>query len=79
MDTAVISQVRTAAGHDGTAELIVTLRHANGGLSDVTLDELGAAALFQACGGDSMDDLIGHGWEKVQQALAVSWNRYANT
>lgn len=79
MTGTVISGVRIAAGHDGAAELIVTLRHGNGGLSDVTLDELGAAALFEACGGRTPDDLIGHGWEKVQHALAVSWNRFANT
>jgi hypothetical protein len=79
MSVALISAVRIAAGHDGAAELVVTLRHANGGVSDVTLDELAAAALLQGCGAHSMDDLIGLGWEKVQQALAVSWNRYANT
>lgn len=76
--TAVISDVRIAAAHDGVAELVVTLRFGNGGRSAVTLDEVGAAALFAACGSDSADDLIGHGWEKVQQALAVSWNRYTN-
>jgi hypothetical protein len=79
MAPAVISAVRIAAGHDGSAELVVTLRHGNGGRSDVTLDDLGAAALLQACGGATPEDLIGHGWEKVQQALAVSWNRCANT
>ena len=79
MSTAVISHVRVSAGHDGAAELVVTLRHANGGLSEVTLDELGAAALFEACGGRDADELIGHGWEKVRHALAVSWNRHTNT
>lgn len=75
---AVISAVRIAAAHDGVAELVVTLRFGNGGRSEVTLDEVGAAALFAACGCDSADDLIGHGWEKVQQALAVTWNRHTN-
>ncbi|MAT84757.1 MAG: hypothetical protein CMQ43_10515 [Gammaproteobacteria bacterium] len=77
MAGAVISHVRVAAAHDGVAEMVVTLRHANGGLSDVTLDETGAAALFEACGSSTAEELIGHGWEKVQHALAVSWNRYA--
>ncbi len=76
-NSAVISGVRIAAAHDGVAELVVTLRYANGGRSEVTLDELGAAALFEACGSHTAEDLIGHGWEKVQHALAVSWNRYA--
>lgn len=76
---AVISHVRVAAGHDGAAELVVTLRHGNGGSSDVTLDEVGAAALFDACGGRTADDLVGHGWEKVRHALAVSWNRFSTS
>ncbi len=77
MAGAVISHVRVAAAHDGVAEMVVTLRHDNGGLSDVTLDETGAAALFAACGSATAEELIGHGWEKVQHALTVSWNRYA--
>ncbi len=73
---AVISHVRVTAGHDGAAELVVTLRHGNGGLSDVTLDAPGAAALFEACGTRSPDELLGHGWDKIREALSVSWNRY---
>lgn len=76
MSAAVISDVRVAAAHDGVAELVVTLRYDNGGESDVTLDEVGAAALLEACGSTATEELIGHGWEKVQHALAVSWNRY---
>ncbi|MEQ8857156.1 MAG: hypothetical protein RIC56_00780 [Pseudomonadales bacterium] len=76
--TAVISHARVTAGHGGAAELVVTLRHGNGGLSDVTLDAPAAAALFDACAANHSDELIGHGWEKVQRALTVSWNRFAN-
>jgi hypothetical protein len=74
---AVISNARVAAAHGGHAELIVTLRHANGGSSDVTLDETAAAALFDACGARSPDDLTGQSWEMVRDALTVSWNRLA--
>jgi hypothetical protein len=75
MSTAVISQVHVAAAHDGVAELIVTLRHGNGASSQVTLDQIAADALMQACRAQTADELIGHGWDKVRDALAVSWNR----
>jgi hypothetical protein len=75
--TAVISGARVAAAHGGQAELIVTLRHANGASSDVTLDENAAAALLDACGARLPDELTGQSWEKVRDALAVSWNRLA--
>jgi hypothetical protein len=74
---AVISAVRVAAAHDGVAELVVLLEHSNGGRSEVSLDETGAAALFRVCGAADASDLIGQGWEKVQAALGVSWNRFA--
>lgn len=77
MSDAVIERARVAAAHDGSAELIVTLRHPNGGTSDVTLDEIAAAALMQACDAAGPDQLTGHGWDKVRDALGVSWNRYA--
>jgi hypothetical protein len=76
VSAAVISHVGVAAAHDGTAELVVTLRHGNGGTSQVTLDEIAADALLRACDARTADDLIGQGWEKVRDALAVSWNRF---
>lgn len=79
MSGAVISGVRVAAGHDGSAELVVTLRHGNGGESPITLDEAAAAALFAACRVSEPDALIGHGWESVREALDASWNRFNKT
>ncbi len=79
MSSTTICAVRIAAAHDGAAELIVTLRHGNGGESEVTLDEAGAAALFDATGASTPDELVGEGWQHVQTALAVSWNRFSNT
>jgi hypothetical protein len=75
----VICRVRIAAAHDGTAELVVTLRHGNGGMSDVTLDEAASAALFNACGATHPEDLEGHGWERVKEALWVSSNRFGSS
>lgn len=79
MNGTTICAVRIAAAHDGAAELIVTLRHGNGGESEVTLDETGAAALFDATGASTPEQLIGAPWQHVQAALAVSWNRFSNT
>lgn len=76
MSQAVISHVRIAAAHDGVAELVVTLTHANGGKTQVTLDEIATGALLEACGATSADELLGHGWDRVRDALAVSWNRF---
>ncbi|HEX7037571.1 MAG TPA: hypothetical protein VF210_17510 [Pseudomonadales bacterium] len=74
----MISHVRVAAAHDGEAELVVTLTHGNGGTSQVTLDEIAARALLESCNASRADDLLGHGWDKVRDALAVSWNRFSN-
>lgn len=79
MTATVIEATRIAAAHDGTAELIVTLRHGNGGASEVVLDETAAAALLRDCGAATAEELTGQTWEKVRDALAVSWNRFNPT
>ena len=76
MSEAVISAVRVAAAHGGEAELIVTLRHSNGGSSDVTLDAIAAAALLDSCDATDPATLTGQSWKRVRDALAVSWNRF---
>lgn len=76
MSVAVIDGVRIGAAHDGVAELVVTLRHGNGATSDVILDHLAASALLQSCEATHPDQLLGAGFEKVRDALAVSWNRH---
>ncbi len=76
MQEARIAAVRIAAAHEGVAELVVTLRHVNGGSSDVALDHLAADALLRLCGATTPDQLVGYSWSNVREALAVSWNRY---
>lgn len=78
MQEAVIDTVRVAAAHEGVAELVVTLKHSNGGTSEVALDQLAADALLQACQASSPEQLAGHSWSKVREAMAVSWNRFSN-
>lgn len=78
MNGAVIETVEVGAAHDGVAELIVTLHFANGGRSLVTLDAIAAGALMRACNVTDPAGLSGQGWEKVRDALGVSWNRFLN-
>lgn len=73
---AVIGATRIAAAHDGSAELIVELRYEGGGRSEVVLDEAAAEALMVHCEAGEIDELIGHGWDKVKAALMTGWNRY---
>jgi len=71
-----IVAVRIAAAHEGDAELIVDIRYANGGETQVALDHLATQALFDACGASAAEDLIGQSWRKVRDALAVAYNRF---
>lgn len=73
---AEIVAARLAAAHEGIAELIVEIRYPNGGVSEVPLDQHASEALMQACAAETADELVGHGWEKVRDALQVSYNRY---
>ncbi len=53
------------AGHDGAAELVLSVRYQNGVVSPVVLDPETAMALMNACGVASIDKLAGHAWRKV--------------
>jgi hypothetical protein len=79
MSDTVIEAVRLAAAHDGEAELMVSLRFPNGGLSSVALDSFAARHLLETVGASSTDGLIGVGWEHVRDALAAASARYLNT
>ncbi|WP_225206428.1 hypothetical protein [Novosphingobium huizhouense] len=76
MSGATISEVRIAAAHDGDAELVVVLTFANGGKSQVTLDEYATRSLMAAANADHADQLVGLGWDKVRDALIASSNRF---
>ncbi len=72
----VIEHARVTAAHDGVAELVITVAYDNGGRSYVTLDEMASAALMKSCQAECLEDLQGHSWYKVRDALTVSFNRY---
>ena len=76
MSGAVIKSARVAAAHDGDAQLIINISYENGGTSEVALDQVASAALMETCQVTSLDDLEGHSWEKIREALQVSYNRF---
>ena len=76
MTGAVIKSARVAAAHDGDAELIVNISYENGGTSEVALDQVASTALMESCQVTNLDDLEGHSWEKIREALQVSYNRF---
>ncbi|XOV88138.1 MAG: hypothetical protein ACFHX7_24800 [Pseudomonadota bacterium] len=71
-----ISRVRLAAAHEGVAELIVDIRFENGGVSEVALDAHSSNALMTACRARTADELVGHSWTHVRDALSASFNRF---
>ena len=73
---AIIKDARVAAAHEGIAELIVRIEYDNGGISEVALDQMATSALLTSCDTDTLEGLAGHPWEKVRDALQVSYNRY---
>lgn len=73
--SAIITNVRLAAAHEGVAEIVVSLTYDNGGRSEVALDHVAGARLMESCGASQVEDLIGRGWEHVRDALTGAYNR----
>ena len=73
---AIIKTVRVAAAHEGIAELVVRIEFANGGTTDVALDQVSTSELMKSCNAATIEDIKGASWEKVRDALQVSYNRY---
>ena len=61
----VIETAEIVAGHDGSAELVVRIRHPNGVLGSVTLDADTGLELMNKCGASKLDDLAGQSWRKI--------------
>ena len=76
MRSAIISDVRVAAAHEGIAELVVSIEYENGGTTEVALDQMATSALMDSCNACSIEDVKGQPWNKVRDALQVSYNRY---
>lgn len=62
---AVIVGVEIAAGHDGTAEMVVSIQYENGVVAPVVLDQDTGLGLMKTCGAASLDGLIGRSWREI--------------
>lgn len=65
---AVIVGAEIVAGHDGSAELVVRLRHPDGSEGPVVLDEDLGLRLMQACGAAELSELAGQSWRRILEA-----------
>ncbi len=66
---AIILDAVVAPGHDGAAELLVTLRHPNGGVETVALDGETGFHLMKSCGVSSAAELPGQPWRRILEGL----------
>jgi hypothetical protein len=62
---ATIVGAEIVAGHDGSAELVVRLRHPNGAEGPIVLDEATGLKLMKNCGASHVDDLTGQSWRRI--------------
>jgi len=62
---AVIVGAEIGAGHDGAAELVLTVRYQNGVEAPVVLDAATALTLMSNCGVASIEELAGKPWQNV--------------
>jgi hypothetical protein len=69
LDDAIVEGAEIVAGHDGAAELLVRLRHANGALGSVTLDPETGFDLLRAGGAESLAALVGRPWLQIIKDL----------
>lgn len=64
----VIVNAEVVAGHDGSAELLVTLGYPNGATAAVALDQRTGLALMAACGASQVEELAGQSWRRILEA-----------
>ena len=67
---AVVLAAEVTAGHDGEAELTLTVRFENGVVAPVVLDSEAGFEALAACGAASAAELAGQPWRRVIAGLA---------
>lgn len=58
----VIEAATIGPGHDGRAEVVLTLRYPNGGRSTLSLAEESLGPAMDAAGFTTLDELLGQPW-----------------
>ena len=66
---AVIELAEVCAGHDGTAELVVTIRYENGATGQIVLDADTAFDVLRATGAADLSALTGRAWRDILKRL----------
>lgn len=66
---AVILAAAVSPGHDGEAELIVTLSHPNGARETIALDADLGFHLMTVCGVQDAAGLAGQPWRRILEGL----------
>jgi hypothetical protein len=69
---AVIVAAEIAGGHDGNAEIVVSLRYENGRIDRVVLDTDAGLRLMKNCGAAQLSELEGHSWRDILEDNACS-------
>ena len=64
----VVESASVGPGHDGRAELVVSLRHPNGAHSTISVDEEALTELLGRGVITSLDDLTGREWSELTGA-----------
>jgi hypothetical protein len=66
---AVIEQAEVCAGHDGTAELVVSIRYENGAEGKIVLDADTVFDVLSAVGANDLSALTGRAWRDILKRL----------
>jgi hypothetical protein len=66
---ATIVGAEIAGGHDGTAEMVVSIRYENGVTGSVTLDADTGFSIMKACGAADLAGLIGRPWREISKGI----------
>ena len=66
---AVVVAAEVSAGHDGEAELTLSVRFENGVVAPVVLDAEAGFDVLAGCGAAGAGDLVGRPWRQVLKGL----------
>jgi hypothetical protein len=66
---ATIVAAEIAGGHDGSAEMVVSIQYENGVVGSVTLDADTGFSIMKACGAADLAALIGRPWREISKGL----------
>lgn len=67
---AVVVAAEVSAGHDGEAELTLSVRFENGVVAPVVLDAEAGFDVLAGCGAAGAGDLVGRPWRQVIAGLS---------